>query len=88
MDDSLKCVIVSQSNANCLQNQHLLAFLEPKDKSQEIQALSLVEKAITKINFCYGLNLQGKTINVGAYISKDFIANFNFLAPNSAKNVD
>ena len=65
-----------------------LHFLEPKDKSQEIQALSLVEKTITKINFCYGLYRQGKTINVWAYISKDFIANFNFLAPNSAKNVD
>ena len=29
----------------------LIAFLEPKDKSPEIQALSLVEKTITKINF-------------------------------------
>ena len=59
--------------------------MEPKDKSPEIQALSLVEKTITKINFWYGLFRQGKTINVWAYISKDFIANFNFPAPNSAK---
>ena len=28
---------------------------------------------------------KGETINVSAYISKDFIANLNFLAPNSAK---
>jgi len=28
---------------------------------------------------------QGKTINVWANISKDFIANFNFPDPNSAK---
>ena len=27
-------------------------------------------------------------INVWAYISKDYIVNVNFLAPNSAKNVD
>ena len=62
--------------------------MEPKDKSQEIQPLSLVEKTITKINFCYGLYRQGKTINVSAYVSKDFFPNFNFLAQNSAKNVD
>ena len=65
-----------------------IAFLEPKDKSQEIQALSLVEKTITKINFWYGLFRQGKTRNVWAYIFKDFNANFNFLAPKSAKIVD
>ena len=57
--------------------------MEPKDKSQEIQALSLVEKTITKINFWNGAFRQGK--NVWAYISKDFIANFTFPAPNSAK---
>ena len=51
----------------------------------EIQALSLVEKTITKINFWYGPIRQGETINVWAYISKDLIANFNFPAPNSAK---
>ena len=67
---------------------YLFAFLEPKDKSQEIQALSLVEKTISKINFCYGLYQQGKTTNVWAYISKNFIKNFNFLAPNSAKIID
>ena len=50
-----------------------------------IQALSLVEKTITKINFWYGPFRQGKTINVWDYISKDFIANLNFPAPNSAK---
>ena len=54
----------------------------------EIRAVSLVKKTITKINFCYGLYRQGKTINILANISKDFVANFNFLAPNSAKNVD
>ena len=70
----LKYVIVSQSNANCLQIWYLFTFLESKDKSQEIQAFSLVEKTITKINFCYGLYRQGKTINVWAYISKDSIA--------------
>ena len=42
-------------------------------------------KTITKINFWYGMFRQGKTINVWAYISIDVIANFNFLAPNSAK---
>ena len=47
----IKYVIVSQSNDNCLQSWLLIAFLEPKDKSPEIQALSLVEKTITKINF-------------------------------------
>ena len=50
-ENQSKLNIVSQSNDNCLQIQHLFAFLEPKDKSQEIQALSLVEKTITKINF-------------------------------------
>ena len=50
-----------------------------------IQALSLVEKTITKIIFLYGPSWQGKTINVWAYTSKDFIANFKFPAPNSAK---
>ena len=51
----------------------------------EIQALSLVEKTIKKIYFWYGPIRQGETINVWAYISTDFIANFNFPAPNSAK---
>ena len=62
--------------------------MEPKDKSikcTEIQALWLFEKTITKIKFWYGPFRQGETINVGACISKDFIANFNFPAPNSAK---
>ena len=66
----------------------VLLLLELKDKSLEIQALSLVEKTITKINFWYGLFWQDKTINVWAYISKDFIVNFNILAPNSAKIID
>ena len=34
---------------------------------------------------CRGVHGQGKTINVGAYISKDFNSNFNSPAPNSAK---
>ena len=59
--------------------------MEHKDKSLEIQALSLVEKTIKKINFWYGLFRQGVTMNVWAYISKDVTANFNFPAPNSAK---
>ena len=59
--------------------------MEPRDKSPEIQTLSLVKKTITKINFWYGPFRQGDTINVWAYISKDFVANFNFPAPNSAK---
>ena len=59
--------------------------MEPKDKSPEIQALSLVEKTITMISFWYGLIGQGKAIIVWAYISKDFVANFNFPAQNSAK---
>ena len=63
----------------------LFAFLESKDKSQEILALSLVKKTITKINFWFGLFKQGETVNVWAYITKDFIANFNFIAPFSAK---
>ena len=54
----------------------------------EMQALLLVEKIITKINFWHGPFRQGETINVRPYISKDFSVNFNFLAPNSAKNVD
>ena len=66
-------------------NVALIAFLEPKDKSQEIQALSLVEKTITKINFWYGPLRQGETINVFAYISNNIIANNNFPAPKSAK---
>ena len=45
----------------------------------------MVEKTITKINFWYGLLMQGKTINVWAYISKDLIPKLNFPAPNSAK---
>ena len=66
-------------------SKYLFAFLEPKDKLKEIQALSLVEKTITKINFWYWLFRQGETINVRAYLSKGFIANFNFPTPNSAK---
>ena len=42
----------------------------------------MVEKTITKINFWYGPFRQGETTNVWAYISKDFIANFNILAPD------
>ena len=57
-------------------------------KSLEIQALSLVEKTIIKIDFWYELFKKGKTRNVWAYIFKDFNANFNFLPPKSAKIVD
>ena len=81
----LKYVIVSQGNANCLQIHPLFAYLELNYTYPEIQALSLVKKTITKINFWYEPFRQGKTINVWAYISKDFIANFNFIAPISAK---
>ena len=42
----------------------------------------MVEKQQKRLIFQYG---QGKTINFWAYISKDFIAQFNFIAPNSAK---
>ena len=45
----------------------------------------MVEKTIKKINFWYRPFRQGETINVWAYISEDFIANFNFPAPISAK---
>ena len=50
-----------------------------------LKAISLVEKTITKINFWYEPFRQDETRNVWAYISKDFIANFNFPALNSAK---
>ena len=51
----------------------------------EIQALWLVEKTITKIEFWCLPFRQGENKNGWAYISKDFIANSNFIAPFSAK---
>ena len=42
---------------------------------QKFKLSHWLKKTITKINFWYGPFRQGETINVWAYISKDFIAN-------------
>ena len=60
----LKYGIVSQRNDNCLQIQHLFTFLELNQTYPEIQAISLVEKTIKKINLYYG--------QLGSIISKMF----------------
>ena len=48
--------------------------------------MSLFHRVMTtKIDFQYGPFMQGETINVSTYISKDSTINFNFIAPKSAK---